>query len=739
MKKRMTLMILAILLTIIPAHAQSPPQPSTEQLLMVYDTSGTLVGVFPQYQVYYLHRNLVTSNDTSVQYRVVSRWWTWVRAPPTQVSIPELEGEILLSSKVDLLSSVFQTSNTSGVSVEVRVVLQTTIKKIKNVTGLIPLGDYISQYGLGGDRPTLLYVVEVEKYVGGSLTSVEEISEEVELNMDFTVDVSTLRIGIRNTTLERYEVFGSLDAGAVIAPTYKVFVCGEVLGSMESGLTTTVYVAGSEATLTLSNLESCTQVSGVKVMPGERQNLQMLVSSGVFVLTINNTVSPEGYLVSFSKPAGVVAGGGTLWKFEVRVPIQVSGYFHDWPSVEVGGAVNSQVFGSIECSTEEIKSSGSYVLTCVKEFSGSVDPKQIDDSAYVEVWYRDELGGYHVLSGAVSMNVIDPTSLSDMTWEIHQHSVRILLFGMFAVLALYVLSLLKESITGFPLIDNDYLRGTLLTLSVSVVIFQVVFPISQFFFISIIRSLPPFQSYVTDVSGTDPKSLLTSMINYYDKLFLEIQADYYTEYVTSLNNIIAHIGLWIAGSLTFMLIAIALSTPFTPGGGIPFASLFSAVLSLVFGIVGLLITQVQTGALVLLGVIIARVFILVVSALIVVLMTIGVFLVCVPSPLSQRIGEDLIGAGVLFFLTFPLLGPITYAFYMYLIDSGKNVMAGPLQLSLGLINIVFPVTEFIKIIIYLTSTTLAVVIVVSSLAYILTRTGIATGIGEAFSGLFWRA
>jgi len=729
---------------------------SMEDILLITDQEGNVLGIYPQnLYIGHLYTRTYGTNETGkVEYKVVDNSWSWVfprGGPSNTVYIPDLG--ITLRLRYDVKFEVVTGSTTetrdnittSSAAVVVKLDVKTFIEFVKapNAVGTIDIGEYLRRYLFNGWDPIITYLVKAEKYVDGESVGEVYIVDDITLSFSgLTVGVHTLNFYIDKIVRKTYVSKGDLDSGATVSPLYDIVVCGNVVGS-DRTYELLISYADKEAILTIGGggAPKCKAIEGVSLIPGKNSNIMVVAKSGVTVLQLNYTKDVEGAIISLSKASGRAVGSPGKWNFIVTIPVYATGYFSGgWRRFTVTGVVSSSSIGVIPCQTLTINSSGAFSLICnaTVGFEGSV--ADIINATYVtSVTVYDEFGTAHSFRGRAYVDAIDPTNVADVAWMIYSIASRALFVGVIFTVFLMVVSIVKESVTGTPLLNPADLRGALLTMIVVGLIIYVGIPYAYKLYVDVLSSIPLFQSYVQPPPGSDPQTVFTHLISYYDKLFQEVERDYQARYLANVQSIYSSLMNLIGIFIGVMAVALALSTVLTPGGSIPFASIASVLMSIVFTYLSLVLMFAPIGALILAVVAIGRLVVLLTTAIVIAVLTVGVFLIAIPTPLSQRLGEDMFGAGILYFITFPLLAPLAYTLYRYVVETAsRNVTESSLGVVLGPVSAVIPLKQIIDIMIYFTASGAVILMVLFSLGYILQRTGIATGLGEALSGLVWR-
>ena len=747
------LAILALIGTATPAIAQTAEGvPNMDSFIIVADQHGNPIGMYPK-NIYidFTYNAIYGINESgNVTYKILDKGWMWWFEPPDEVYIPDINATVKLKYEVrlDAVAGAMRTMHgnetytNAGVAVTLHIRMYIAFANLPNVTGTLPIGYYIVKYGLYGVNPAISYYVIAERYRNGEPEMTDYFSNDVTLDLEpVSIKLYGLVFEVKNVTIAKYVATGTLDTGVSLKPLYNLTFCGNLINNTEGEMELMVSVENSETMLKVDGDPSfeCATLHGIMLSPKANQSIPVVIRTGAFILPLNFTEDVPGAVITAGKASGRAIGETGTWEAVITVPVYVSGYYRQWPPISVSATVTNTYFGAIPCKTLEIRKPGAYVLVCNKTVAMQLTSAEILRSAFnVDMTIVDGLGKPHTFKGVATMGAFDPSNIADVAWEVYQYASRTLLMGMVGVVVLLIISILKESITGYPLIDPAYLRGALLTLAVAVVLLQVAIPYVYATYTNLLSNLPLFRRYVTPPPSNDPKTVFTHLIGYYEKTFESIERDYQEMFVASINSILATIGGWVAVALVAIVVALALSTPFTPGGGIPFSSVATAILSVVFTFLGMILMIAPAGAIVLVGVAIGRLVIIIVTAVVVAMMALGVLLMCIPSPMSQRLGEDFFGAGVLYFIAFPMIAPITYSLYSYVVETAGKASVNSINVALGIASFAIPLAPIVRIMVYFVASGVAMLMIVMSLSYILSRTGIATGIGEALSGLVWR-
>lgn len=753
-------LLLLLLLASAPVNAQRNVVKgvlNAGELLVVVDQAGNVLGVYPpEFYIEFVYSFSDYANETgAVTYRVVSKRWWWVYEPPSEVHVPELNTTIKLHYKVDL--SVYtnstqpinnETYTIGGVSLVLNVKMYAVLKGGPSTFGPIPIGNYILAGMPWGLLPEVGYEVVVEKICrvdSETYTTTAYYSDTVALDLsNIWITLYGLEFDVKEVKLVKYVDKGDLETGVTISPLYNITFCGNILHSSTASLGMIVSVGASEVVLTVDGdpEHECVEVGGVELVPAGNQSIVVNIRTGVFSLLINATRPVEGVIASTGRPSGLATGSEGTWNAVVAITFYVVGYYERWPTLVATASVYNQYFGMFSCTPLEIQGEGIYKIRCNSSLSAELSSSEILNSDFkVEVEYVDELGETHSFTGVATMSAFDPTNLAEFAWSVYQHAINVLLLGMIGIVIMLVVSMLKETITGIPLVDPMYLRGALLTVAVALTLLHVGLPIVYYSFGHLLSNVPMLSQYVSapdTANSTEsfPKVVFTHLIGYYSKLFEAIEIGYREYYVGSLDEIFRAIAGW--ATVAVILLGTAFALSFFFGAGIPFASIASTFLSIIFAFIGLALTVAPMGAVILVSIALGRLVIVMTTVVIIAIMVLGVILLCIPSPFSQRFGEEFFGAGILYFIVFPMLAPITYSLYRHVIATAMTSATGAVSASLGLVAILIPIAPIVKIMIYFVASGASILIVISSLAYILSRTGIATGIGEVLSGMLWR-
>jgi len=742
-----------------------------DNVLLVVDNTGAVVGSYPtdleivfEYAKFYED----TYVNTTAKYNILKcRAWWGMSIPARMFYVPEIDGVIKIEPRdinimcyADVLNvteveydpntntTVTYVRLSAGVAVRISTRISVDIVRIGvRDAPVLQLGDYILRYVLYGYNPYIFYEVEVDKIIEGNAYRYSYF-EWVVLDLS-RAEVSTyiVEVWLEKIEIGEYLAEGDLATGGVsLRPTYKVEVCGRLSSTYGRMFSMIVGLSDKEKVLTIpAGSTSCETLSNVTLTPGANQTISLNARSGAFSMILNyEGINVEGLVVGITRPFGRVVASGSSWTAILQSLVSVTGYYRVFPSVRVEGSVTNAFLGSFACQSPTIDREGTYNLVCENTVYGNFNPGDIENSNFrVTVVYSDERGKVWQYTAEVRLPVMDPSSIAGQVSMIYTTASNIVLMGIVAVLVLYIVSYIKEVITAVPLFDLYMLRGAMLTMVVAYAVLSVGIPMVYYVFGKIVENMPLLNKYVSPVTTTETSVAFGQMISYYDQLFAAIMRDYEVEFVGSIGKIMSWIQMTTAVAMGLMVVALALSTFWTPGAGIPFSSMVSGIMSLVFGIISMMMMQVQMGVLALVAITVSRVMVFVVTAVILALMVLGVMLMCVPTPLTQRIGEDLFGAGIVYMIALPLIAPLSYAIYMHLMDTVK--VQGAMEaignvcvyVSVPICFVGF-VPFFIRMIAFVVASGVATLLILGSLGYILSRTGVAAGIGEALSSLVWR-
>ncbi|MEM4584180.1 MAG: hypothetical protein QW611_04315 [Ignisphaera sp.] len=780
MMRRKALVIIVLIVSMIPAlESVTDVRASNvvtgvvthDSMLLVVDNTGAVVGAYPseleiisEYTKFY--EDIYINN--TVEYKILKcRAWWGTNIPAGMFYVPEIDGiikieprdiSIMCYTKVfnrsgyiydpDTNTTAIYINSSAGVAVKISIRISVDIVRIGvRDLSILRLGNYILHYVLYGNNPYIFYEVEVDRIIDGIAYRYSYFDYFIFDLSQAELSIFIVEVWLNKIEIGGYLAQGNLSIGGVsLKPIYNAEVCGKISGRYGMPFSMIVSLSDKENILTIPvGRTVCTTLSNITLTPGANQTISMNVRSGAFSLTLRyEEINIEGLVISISRPFGRVIASGTSWTAILQSMVSVSGYYREFPSVRVEGSVTNDFFGSFSCQSLTINREGTYTLVCENTIYKSFNPIDIENSNFrVMITYFDERGKVWQYTTDVRVPVMDPSTIAGQVSMIYTTASNIVLMGIIAALVLYIISYIKELFTGFPLLDLYMLRGAMLTMIVAYAVLSVGIPMVYYIFGKIIENMPLLNRYVSPITSTDPRVAFGEMISYYDQLFTAIMRDYEVEFVGSIGKIMAWIQVTTAVAMSFMVIALALSTIWTPGAGIPFSSIASGIMSLVFGIISMMMMQVQMGVFAIVAVTVSRVMVFVVTAVILTLMVLGVMLICIPTSLTQRIGEDLFGAGIIYMIAFPLLAPLSYSIYMHIMDTVK--LQGPIE-AIANICVYVPapicfsgfVPFFIKMITFVVASGIATLLILGSLGYILSRTGVATGLGEALSSLVWR-
>ena len=99
----------------------------------------------------------------------------------------------------------------------------------------------------------------------------------------------------------------------------------------------------------------------------------------------------------------------------------------------------------------------------------------------------------------------------------------------------------------------------------------------------------------------------------------------------------------------------------------------------------------------------------------------------------------MLGAAIVYFIVFPIMAPISYVLYMYVMDTAMSAVQTSISVSLPLVSLVLPIGAVSKVMVYLVTAGMVEVLILVSVAFVLTRSGLMSSVGEAFVALVNRA
>lgn len=733
---------------------------TSDGLILVVDIDGKVVGVHPtDFYIMFEYNKIYEDNlaNVTANLTVKSCNGGWTSIPSKVFYAPEVDGVFIVESP-SMEVSCYANSSERYEGPTKKVLGITTVRLyakakvsvvklgVRNVR-TIPIGRYILDYVLYGQMPLAWYIVTVEKNVNGT-PYYDYYHEYLTLNISTVeVEVYVIEVWMNKIKLKEYRERGKFESGGVIlTPVYDIEICSTLSGSYKGTIELLVILSDRELKLsTSSSRVTCKNISDVLLTPGANQTLVMSVRTGFFSLILRyERVNVNGLVVSIGSPYVRITSSGSTWTCLLQSFITINGFYDPFPQVSVQAWATGDIFGSIDCTVPTLTGEGVYSVDCEKSVTGEFNWTDIKNASFrFTIVYTDEKGRAWTYSSEVKALVTDPSSIAGQMSMVYNMSLNTILLGVVACTTLLIVSIIKELYTGTPLIDPYIIRGTLLTLTVAYAVMALGLPMTYQVFWKLVENTPLLNRYLTPPSLADPATMFRQMISYYDTLFARIMLDFEKEFVGSIGKIMTWLQLMTAFAIVMIAIALALSTIFTPGAGIPFSSIASGIMSLVFGIISILMMQAQMGVFVVIAVTIARVMIFVATALLLSLMVLGTFLICIPAPFTQRIGEDLFGAGLLFMIAFPLIAPLSYAIYMHVMDTVR--MGGVLE-ALGNVCVFIPfpicfaglVPHLTRMIAFVVASGVVILLVLGGLGYILSKTGVAVGIGEALSSLVWR-
>ena len=730
----------------------------TKYVFIIRDFNGRIIGMEPDI-IRIVNDNVETLEviDAGVNitgYRELSRDMYWVSGPPPEeVYIPSLDARVLLFVNVvpyDQVETGYKLGNktmkdfvfTGGSS----IITDVKVLKIGNLSSVdlskpLPIGELI-QSSLPA---TYSYRVKIHyaiyKAYWEDNHTVErpccyaDIDDVNTLDLSpVKVNVSVVDVNLSSIELEGLDPYGNLSTGAVFYPTYKVTVCGRILGLSGTG-PVSVKLADKTFDLLLRNQGvTCKTEDNVHLTPGRNVTLRGSIITSTITANFNYTTSIPGEIVSIARPVGsaVRLGNDTNWNITIYVPVIVRGYFKEWPTLTILGEVSGKV-SNLTCTTLHITGNGTYRMKCTGSAPKYYSSDRVAGPYHVILKLYGIGGREYRVVGDVRVVTVSGSTIADMAIQIYNIATSLLSGGLVGSILLIVFSMLYTFFTGRELLDTYYQRNVLMTFIAALVILQIGIPLIYAAFEDILASIPIFSQYISLPHSYNPAVVLHSTYAYYDALFNKIQADYTSVFQQGVSEIIGAVRNVIIVGLGFLAVALAVS--FLPGAAIAPGSLASSIFGIVFSVIGLVVMIVPGAALILVSLAIGKIIVIITVVIMILVFMLGIIMLLIPSGISQRYAETLVGAGLVFFIVSPLVGPISYAFYSYVIDTAL-MMKG--SLSIPILGAFIPLDAFVLIMMYLFASGTALLIVILTLTYVISRTGIASGLGEAFATLVWR-
>ena len=730
--------------SVVPARGETTTVggvPSFKDYLIVIDPSGKVIGIYPDDMTISFDHTITVNNQTDLpaDVEVSKKVMKWIRPIPEVIETDVATIMTKVDTSVSVMSGANQTDSgiIYGVSIIISVDVELQFTKVVSLQGEVNIGEKIEE--ALGYKPALQYTVVYRLYINGSYVGKEQVSGTLVLDFSkIKANFGTVGFDIRRVNIAKYIERGSLEEGAfTVEPIYDVEVCGNVIGS-GTAMGVLIRLGTAEEYLVINPSEEweCTTIHDVRLAPSENSSIAVSISTGAFNIPLNVTIPVEGYQIIIPRPALSLYGYGANWTATGRISAVVSGYSEGQAMITLSGDFGIEGVGIINCPMKVINTSGTYTIECEEKINKALDPGAIT-TARATVTVTDTFGTLHTASAEIRPVVTDPTNIADLAWSMYETVTRIFGYGIIATLVLLIITIILSSVVEHPPIDPDYVRTILTGLVITMIVVVVIIPAFYRAFTALISAVPAINRYVSIPTGTT-RDVFTGLIGYYDILYERIEADYNTVYLGSINSLMGTLT-WIGIAIgIFFVIALALSTIFTPGAGLPFSAIVSALISLVSTVIMVLLMTAPGAALVVVGVSLARVVTILVTAVIYAVFVVGAILVIFPSPLVQRIGEEFLGAGIIYLLVFPLIAPISYAMYSYVMDQMRQFTTQNIVAPLGPLNAVIPVEPMMNIYIFIMSSGVALLLVLGSLTYILMKAGAFAGLGEALSSLIWR-
>ena len=727
-------------------------------VFIIRDFNGRIIGMEPDI-IRVVNDNVETLEviDAGVNitgYREISRDMYWSPSPPVEeVYIPSLDARVLLfvnTVPYDQVDTGYKLGNktmkdfvfTGGSS----IITDIKILSIGNLSGLdpykpLPIGQLIQSSLPSSYSYTVKIRYAIYKAYREGNQTVErpccyaDIYDVNSLDLSpVKVNVSIVDVNLSSIELEGMDSYGNLSTGVVFYPAYRVTVCGRIHGLSGTG-PVSVRLADKTFDLLLRNqAPTCKTQGGVHLAPGRNVTIRGTVITSAVTGNFNYTTSIPGEQISIARPVGsaVRLGNDSDWNITIYVPIIIRGYFEEWPTLTVTGEASGNNV-SLKCNTLQIASNGTYRLKCKGSAPGYYSSNRVAGPYHLVLKLYGIGDREYRVSGDVKVVTVSGSSVADMAIHVYNMAVSLLSYGLVAAIFLEVFSMLYMYITGHELVDTRFQMNVIMTFLASLVIMEVGIPLIYAAFEGVLANIPIFSQYISLPHSYNPTVVLHSTFAYYDALFNKIQADYTSVFQQGVSEIIGAVRNVIIVGLGFLVVALAVS--FLPGAAIAPGSLASSIFGIVFSVIGLIVMVVPGAAIILVSLAIGKIIVIITVVIMIIVFLLGVLMLLVPSGISQRYAETLVGAGLIFFIVSPLIGPISYAFYSYVIEMALSLKG---SLSIPVLGAFIPLDAFVLIMMYLFASGTALLIVILTLTYVISRTGIASGLGEAFATLVWR-
>jgi len=514
----------------------------------------------------------------------------------------------------------------------------------------------------------------------------------------------------------------------------------------------------SKITLTSNPSGGCssTTISDAVIVPGNYtgdNKFTLTFTSGAIRLNMVTDTIVSGASGRASMPFIVILPQGDSWNATIYIGVDYTAFQDDTPLyVGADGTIyletrnGGRLSAPFACRMTPITETTTYICNASLGRLG-INPSDVV-KAYADVTVRVSMYGIaHSDSMTVSCAIMSPSNVQGLAATLYRAVVN----GSFVVLLLlvffYVVNHLASMI-GRQIVDPYYILQSMMAV---IVIAALVFAVPYFhlYLLSTLYSIPEFSDILRATPLSDPGQIVNMppdqavamLMSFYDMTLNRLKLDYKlwfeTEMYTHILVRLISVGIIIA-ALFFLALAL-MATFNSPAAG--------AALGPLVGYLSMVVSMLMTVA-PLAGIVNALIavseFVVSVAAMVFfAVLLIGLMAAAVPTPTATRFAEDLVGGGVFYLLTIPVLAPIAYATYIYVRNSLDLYIAQVAKSLPGIrlwgpgadINLIVPIVPMMRMISYVTLASIVLLMITLTHAYLLSRTGIMTGLGEAIMKL----
>lgn len=508
--------------------------------------------------------------------------------------------------------------------------------------------------------------------------------------------------------------------------------------------------AESKVTLIAAPGGGCVGVSltNVALIPGNYSGDNKFVltfRTGSFITTLATDAEVRGTMAIASRPVVVVYGEDNSWRAKIYIGVDYKAYGYYMPAyVRASGTISiDSVSGAFTCPSQPFYASGQYECTVNLQLSGS--PQGVQScraSVRVDLTISGTTNSDEV---EAICSIITPTSTHGIIASLYDVLSKSSLLLILAMVFLYVVNYISVFF-GKPFIDQYHIMQGLLVAVTLTATIQLA-PYFYWLVLNGIYAIPELSSVLSTTPITSPSQVLglsrepsqvvAIMMSYYDITLNELKIDYKNWFE---NEMYMHIfvRIAVAGGLVATLAIGGLALLLT-GHSFVVGSVLTPLVGYLFSIISLMLMILPLTGVVNALIAFSEVVIVIAAIVALTVFLLGLVMAVIPSPLSQRLSEDFLGAGILYLLGIPVFGPVIYAIYGYIkqnislyIQRVYEAISLPSISFLNIsLDIVFPLTPILRMLCYVTLAAMVSLMITLTHVYILSRTGVMSGLGEA--------